>query len=289
MALNSSKDRSIAVTQLILAALAWSLGGLLIKSIDWAPLAVAGARGLLAGTFLILITRPLHFTFTRPQVLGALGYALCTVTFCTATKLTTAANAILLQYTAPVWIALLGSWLLKEKATRKDWVTILFVLAGMLLFFKDGLQGDHLLGDTLAALSGLFFAGMTIALRRQKDGSPVESIILGNYLAFLIGLPWIVHSSNLSSKGWISLLLLGVVQLGLSYGLYAKAIRHVTALEAVIIPVIEPILNPIWVLIAVGEKPSLLSILGGVVVLTAVTVRAISTTKINSIPVSLET
>jgi drug/metabolite transporter (DMT)-like permease len=277
--LKTSKERTLAVTQLIVAALAWSLGGILIKSIDWSPLAVAGARGLLAGTFLIVISRPLYFTFSRPQVLGAIGYALCTVTFCTATKLTTAANAILLQYTAPIWIALLGAWLLKEKTTRNDWITLFFVIFGMLLFFKDGLKGAHLLGDSLALLSGFFFAAMTIALRRQKDGSPVESIILGNYIAFLIGLPWILHSSNLSFKGWVSLLLLGCVQLGVSYGLYAKAIRHVTALEAVIIPIIEPILNPIWVLIAVGEQPSRVALFGGVIVLTAVTIRAIATTK----------
>lgn len=287
--MNISKEKSFAVGQLIIAALAWSLGGLLIKSIDWSPLAVAGARGFLAGTFLLLISRPLHFTFSKPQVLGAIGYALCTVTFCTATKLTTAANAILLQYTAPVWIALLGSWLLKEKATSKDWLTIFFVIFGMLLFFKDGLQGSHLLGDTLAALSGLFFAGMTIALRRQKNTSAIESIILGNYIAFLIGLPWIAKSKNLSPKGWLCLVLLGVVQLGLSYGLYAKAIRHVTALEAVIIPVIEPILNPMWVLLVMGEKPTALAILGGVIVLTAVTLRAVSTTKLSSTSVSLGT
>ena len=264
-----------AVGQLVLAALCWSLGGLLIKSVPWPPLAVAGGRGLIAGLFLLATNRGLNFHFSKRQVLGALGYAACTVTFCTATKLTTAANAILLQYTAPVWVALFGAWLLGERATSHDWLTIAAVLGGMGLFFADSLESGHLAGNAFAVLSGICFAGMTIALRSQKDGSPVESIILGNGLAFLVGLPWIVHAPELSPAGWLSLGALGLVQLGASYWLYAKAIRHVTALEAVLIPVIEPILNPVWVLLALGERPSALSLLGGAIVLSAVTLRAL--------------
>jgi drug/metabolite transporter (DMT)-like permease len=115
---------------------------------------------------------------------------------------------------------------------------------------------------------------MTIALRKQKDGSPVESIILGNLIAFLVGLPWILKSPLLPPSGWGALLVLGVVQLGMSYWLYARAIRHVTALEAVLIPVIEPILNPVWVLLFMHETPSGWALLGGVIVLGAVTLRA---------------
>lgn len=260
---------------LVLAALCWSLGGLLIKSVNWPPLAVAGGRGFVAALFLLVTNRRLQFRFSRAQVIGAIGYAACTVTFCTATKLTTAANAILLQYTAPVWVALFGAWLLHEPATRADWGTIVLVLAGMTLFFADGLDVTAVLGNSIAVLSGVCFAAMTIALRRQKDGSPVESIILGNLLAFLIGLPWIVRAPALSATGWAALLTLGVVQLGISYWLYARAIRHVTALEAVLIPVIEPILNPIWVLLTLGEQPTVLALCGGAIVLGAVTWRAL--------------
>lgn len=265
-----------AVGQLVLAALLWSLGGLLIKSVTWPPLAVAGARGLIAALFLAATHRGLRFHFSRAQVLGAIGYAACTVSFCVATKLTTAANAILLQYTAPVWVALLGAWFLGERATRLDWIVIAVVLAGMSLFFADSLDLTHKTGNIMGAVSGVCFAGMTVALRRQKDGSPVESIILGNLLAFLIGLAWIVRAPALAPAGWTSLALLGVAQLGASYWLYARAIRHVTALEAVLIPVLEPILNPVWVLIAVGERPAPLALLGGAVVLGAVTLRAVA-------------
>jgi drug/metabolite transporter (DMT)-like permease len=272
-------DHTRSVLQLAGAALCWSLAGVLIKYVatSWPGLAVAGGRGLIAALFLLATNRQLRFHFSRDQVIGAIGYAACTVTFCMATTLTSAANAILLQYTAPIWVALLGAWFLGERATRADWITIAVALGGMALFFKDSLTLGHLAGDVLAVLSGVFFAGMTIALRRQKAGSPVESIILGNLLAFLIGLPWIIQSPWLPASGWVALIALGVVQLGVSYWLYARAIRHVTALEAVLIPVMEPILNPVWVLIFMRERPSGWAMLGGAIVLGAVTVRAIGT------------
>lgn len=274
MAKNPAHTRAIG--QLLLAALFWSLGGLLIKSADWPPLAVAGGRGLVAAVFLALTNRPLRFTFSPVQLLAALAYAGCTVLFVVATKLTTAANAILLQYTAPVWIALFGAWFLHERASRTDWLTIFVVLGGMGLFFADGLELASVLGNVTGVLSGVCFAAMTIALRRQKDGSPVESIILGNVIAFLIGLPFMIGAPAPSPTGIAAIIALGVVQLGFSYWLYARAIRHVTALEAVIIPVVEPILNPVWVFLASAEKPSPWALLGGVIVLTAVTLRAFS-------------
>ncbi len=272
--MNAAHTRS--VLQLASAALCWSTAGVLIKFVaaSWSGLAVAGARGGIAAVFLLLTHRGLRFHFSGIQCLAAVLYAACTITFCLATTLTSAANAILLQYTAPVWVALLGATFLREPTTRADWITIAVTLAGMTLFLKDGLTVGHLTGDMLALVSGVFFAGMTISLRRQKDGSPVESIILGNLLACLVCLPWLLPSPALPASGWVALLVLGTVQLGVSYLLYARAIRHVTALESVLIPVVEPILNPIWVLIFVGETPSRWALIGGAIVLGAVTTRA---------------
>ena len=270
-----------AVIYLLGAALCWSLGGVLIKYIaaSWPALAVSGGRGFIAAVFLILTNGTLRFHFSRAQVIGALGYAGCTTTFCIATTLTHAANAILLQYTAPLWVALLAAWLLRERVTRADWITIAVALGGMTLFFADSLAVGHLGGDFLAVVSGMFYALMIIALRKQKMGSTVESIILGNLLAFFIGLPWIIGAPLLPASGWAALLVLGIVQLGVSYWLYSRAIKHVTALEGVLIPVIEPILNPIWVLLFLQEKPSRFAVLGGVIVLAAVTLRAVKTVR----------
>lgn len=268
-------DHTRAVGQLLAAALLWSLAGVLIKGIGWPPLAVAGGRGVIAALFLVATTRGLNFTWSRVQVGAALAYVGCTVTFVVANRMTTAANAILLQYTAPIWVALFGAWFLGERPTKADWWAIGATLVGMSLFFADELRLSSVVGNLIGVSSGVCFAGVAILMRRQKESSAVESIILGNVFAFIIGLPFMVTAPGLTSEGWILLGILGVVQLGLSYKLYSKAIRHVTALEAVLIPIIEPIFNPVWVLLFVGERPGKLALIGGAVVLGAVTWRAI--------------
>jgi len=273
-----------AVAELLAAALCWSAGGLLIKWIPWPPLAVASGRGLLAALVLALATRGLRFTWTRVQVGAAVAYALCTIGFVVATKLTTAANAILLQYTAPIWIALFGASVLGERTTRSDWWAVGVTLAGMLLFFADSLRWSGVLGNVIGVASGISFAAMTLLMRKQKQGSVTESIILGNLIAGATGLFWLVEAPGLNASGWVALLALGVIQLGLSYMLYARAIKHVTALEAVLIPVIEPILNPVWVMLFVGERPGPLSLCGGLLVLGAVTWRAANSIRAARLP-----
>lgn len=274
--MSSQAEHSKAVGQMLLAALCWSLGGLLIKLVDWPPLAIAGGRGILAAAFLMLTNGKLRFTFSRLQVFAAVAYAGCTILFVLATKYTTAANAILLQYTAPVWIGIFAVWFLGESTTRRDWLIIVIVFAGMGLFFADGLKLTGMLGNIFGIFSGVCFAAMTIALRKQKDGSPVESIILGNLIAFVIGAPFMFGVPLPSPVGLFALGALGLVQLGCSYWLYARAIRHITALEAVIIPVFEPILNPVWVFIVAGEQPTKWALIGGLIVIAAVTWRAAS-------------
>ncbi len=274
MAIMRNAAHARAVGLMAAAALCWSLGGLLIKSVAWPPLAVAGGRGFIAAAFLAVFAPRFRFTWSAAQIGGAVAYAATTILFVTANKLTTAANAILLQYTAPVWIALLGAWFLGERATRSDWLTIAIVFGGMGLFFCDDLRLAGFAGNLIALASGVAFASMTLLLRKQKDTSAEESIFLGNLLAGVVGLPFMFSAPTVPSvRGWIALALLGIVQLGVSYLLYARAIRHITALEAVLIPVIEPILNPIWVLLALGERPGPLSLVGGVIVLVAVTTR----------------
>jgi drug/metabolite transporter (DMT)-like permease len=255
----------------------WSLGGVLIKSIDWPPLAVAGGRGLIAALFLYFACRStVRFTWSPIQLGAAVAYAGCTVMFAAATKYTTAANAILLQYTAPVYVALAGAWFFKERATRADWTTIAVSFFGVALFLYEGLRFDGMLGIGLGLGSGVCFGAMILLLSRQRDESPIGSIILGNLLGFMIGLPSILTAGSLPSPtGIVALVLLGTVQLGLAYLLYSRALKHVTALESVLIPVIEPILNPVWVMLVIGEKPSSLSLLGGLIVVGAVTWRAL--------------
>jgi drug/metabolite transporter (DMT)-like permease len=231
---------------------------------------------MISGGFLALVSwRTLRFTWSPVQLGAAVCYAATTVLFVIATKLTTAANAILLQYTAPVWVVLLSAMFLGERASRVDWMTIAASFAGMALFLFDGLRLQGFVGISVALVGGVSFGGMIVLLRRQKEGSPLESVILGNLLAFLVGLPAIWSAPPLPLGGISALAVLGVVQLGLSYLIYTRAIRHVTALEGVMIPIIEPVLNPVWVMLVIGERPSPLSLTGGFIVVCAVIVRAV--------------
>lgn len=265
-----------SVGLLVGASLCWSLAGVLFKFVEWPGLAAASGRGLIAGTFLLAVCwRSVRFTWSPLQLGAAAAYAACTMLFAMANKLTTAANAILLQYTAPIWAALLGAWLLNERPTKGDWLTIAVVLGGLGLFLYDGLQLGQLTGVGLAIASGVGFACMPILLRKQPAGSTIEPIILGNFLGALVGLPALLAAPALPASGWGALALLGIVQLGFAYLLYARAVRHVTALEAVLIPILEPVLNPIWVMLYFSERPSGLALLGGAIVLGTVTIRAI--------------
>lgn len=260
---------------LFVCATLWSLGGLLLKVVEWHPLAIAGGRGLIAGVFLLAWVRKPKFTWSRIQIGAAVAYAACTVLFAVANKFTTAANAIFLQYTAPIYIALLAFWILGERTRRADWITIAIAIGGMALFFIEELTFAGMFGNVVAIGSGVGFAVMALLLRKQKDGSPIESIILGNLLAGAIGLPFMLTSPPPDAASIGALLVLGVFQLGLPYLLYAYSIKRVTALEAVLIPVIEPVLNPVWVLLFLGERPGPLALLGGAIVLGAVIVRAL--------------
>jgi drug/metabolite transporter (DMT)-like permease len=164
------------------------------------------------------------------------------ILFVVATKLTTAANAVLLQYSSPIYVAILGAWLFNEKAKVRDWITIFIVICGMILFFFDQLSLDGIWGNLAALTAGVTFAFFTVSMRMQKDGSPMESVLLGNILTAVIGVPFVFQSMP-DTNGWLSLMLLGVLQLGIPYIFYSKAIKSATALQAALIPIVEVILN----------------------------------------------
>ena len=232
-------------------------------------MAIAGARSAIAIPLMLLFTGWPRITFSRAQIGGAIGYALTVVLFVFATRMTTAANAIFLQYTAPIYVALIGRWYLGERASSVDWLVIFVALIGIALFFFDRLTTAGFWGNIVALGSGLAFASVALCLRKEKEGSPVAAIILGNMVVALAGLPFMFQHSLGAGGGW-RLLLLGTVQLGLPYVLYATAIKSVTALEATLIPLLEPVLNPLWVMLALGERPGPWAIVGAALVLIAV-------------------
>ena len=267
-------ERTRSIVFLVITAIMWSLGGLLIKSVDTNPMAIAGVRSGISAVIILAATGKPKLNWSFAQIGAALSYTGMVLLFVAATKNTTAANAILIQYTAPVYVAFLSAWFLKERVKLLDWLTIAVVMGGMILFFVDDLSMEGVLGNLLAAGSGVCFAFFTVLMRMQKEGSPIESVLLGNIITAVIGIPF-VFTDMPGTAGWINLVVLGVVQLGLPYILYSKAIKHVTALEASLIPVIEPMLNPVWVLLFIGEVPGLWALVGGIIVVAAVTIRCV--------------
>jgi drug/metabolite transporter (DMT)-like permease len=268
------------VLLLILAAMLWSTGGLLIKLVDWNTLAIAGTRSAIAAATLYLFLPRPRWTFSKAQIGGAIAYTATVVLFVAATRLTTAANAIFLQYTAPVYVAILGILLLREFPARIDYLLMALALAGIGMFFFEQLNFEGFWGNMCALASGLSLALVVIALRKQKDASPVDTILLGNILTALICLPFVFTGPMPGMQSWGVLLLLGIFQLGLSYVFYAAAIKHVRALDAMLIGIIEPILNPLWVMLVIGEIPGTWPLAGGGVVLLAATLRAALTARI---------
>lgn len=264
-----------AVFALVLTAVLWSLGGVLVKYIDWSPLGIAGGRSAVAAVVTLAWLRRPSFTWDRTQWLAAFSYAATVILFVSATKLTTAANAIVIQYMAPLWVALVSWPLLREKVTRLDWVCIIFALGGMALFFFDKLEADSLLGLILAVASGIAFAATGITLKMQQGRSTTESIVLGNIITAVIALPFAFSGPLPNADGAIALVVMGVVQLAVPYIIYSRAVGHVSALEAVLIPVVEPLLNPVWVAIMIGEVPTPIALVGAVIVLASVSLRSV--------------
>jgi len=262
------------VLLLLAAAILWSLGGVLIKSIDLTPVTIAGARSLIATVIMSLATPGVLRKISWQTVPGAIAYAATVFLFVVATKLTTAANAIFLQYTAPIYIAMISPWFLGERTNWLDWLLVLLALSGVGLFFLDQLSLQGLSGVIAALCSGFAFAWLTVLMRRQKARSPEAVVLLGNLATSLVALPWMFPILRIEQNG-PRLLLLGVVQLTIPYLLYSLAIRHVRALDASIISIIEPILNPIWVMLATSERPAFWSIVGGAIVLATSLTRSL--------------
>ena len=281
------------VAALALCALLWSFGGLVIKLIKWDALAIAGVRSLLGMlTVTIAFKRPpkifvrqnenalqdqnarpakIDWRATTNLLLGGFFYAATMLLFVPATKMTTAANAILLQYTNPIYIIIFGPLLAGEKSDWIDIAAVAGILAGMVLLLWGDLGGGQMAGNILALLSGVTYGGTTIFLRRAKNTRPSDSLNLSCLLSFLFAIPFIVKAGlPQSAMSYPALLCLGVFQIGMPAVLLSIGIEKVPALSSVIITMIEPMMNPVWVALFAGEVPSASSIFGGLVILACI-------------------
>ncbi|MBV9998493.1 MAG: EamA family transporter [Verrucomicrobia bacterium] len=259
---------------LLMTAVLWSLGGLWVKFIDWNPVAIAGARSLIAFAVIAAVMPKALGQLTWGAVPGAIAYAAVMFLFVLATKLTTAANAVFLHYTAPIHIALIGPWLLGERTRWRDWALIAVALSGVALFFCDELDLNSRWGLLAGLGSGFCSAWLIMLMRRARTASPEAVTQLGNLLAVAAASPWMFPVHKPEQNG-LWLLMLGAVSLGIPYLLYSRAIREVKALDATLITMIEPVLNPVWVMVAAHEYPSGWSLVGGCLVLSTSLARSV--------------
>ena len=271
------KNRASGTMAVVATAFLWSLAGLFIKMIDWNPFAIAGGRSLIASMVVLIYLKRPKFHFSFPQVAAALANAATMLLFVSANKTTTAANAILLQYICPVFTAILGALMLKEKARIEHWFAIFFVFAGMVILFMDKLSGGHLLGNILALASALTFSLFFIFMRKQKDGSPLESILLSHWITAVIGIgiALFLPGPRITPASLAALAVLGIFQVGLAAVLFSYGIKRIPAVNANLIAVIEPLFNPLWVFLVIGEAPTPNALIGGLIILVSVTAASI--------------
>ena len=256
-----------------ISAVLFSLGGLCIKMIPWSGIAINGARCLLSVilnyAFLRLTGRKLRVN--RWILLGAAFVFLTNVLFAVATKLTTAANAIVLQFTAPVFTVLLAWVFLRSRPQRADILACAAVLLGIVCFFLDSLSAGGMLGNAIALFTGLTYAGVFM-LNSLPDSDPVSSVIIGQLAGALFGLPFLLRETDFSLQPIVYVVILGVFQMGLGYICFSSGLKHTPPVTASLVSGIEPVLNPTWVALLYGEKLTALSVVGGVIVIGAIVV-----------------
>lgn len=253
------------------AALLLSLGGVCIKQIPWQPLSINSFRAIIALAVLLPFAKltGAPFRLTPGVLIGAVSVWGATTLFTVATKLTTAGNAVLLQFTAPIFVILLMWLFFGEKPRRLDVIACLCVFGGVVCFFLDSLGSGRLAGDMIAVLSGVCYAGVFM-MQRLPGSSPIWSTVLGQTLGAVVGLPSLVQETQLTPSALCFGLVLGVFQVGLAYALLTLGLKYAKPITASLVAGIEPILNPVLVALVVGETLSPLSLVGGGVVFVSV-------------------
>lgn len=254
-------------------AFLWSMAGLFIKILDWNPFLIAGMRSLIAFFFLMMIVRSVRLIWSWPLVGAALANAATMLLFVAANKTTTAANAIFLQYLAPVFTAILSVIILKEYIRREQLIALLLTPIGLALLFLDRLTVGQLLGNLLALTSAFTFALMFIFTRMQKDGDPLQSFMASHAVTALIALSIAIFLPlpKFTPSALGSIFVLGILQIGLAAVFFSYGIKRVSAVTANLIALIEPVFNPVWVFMLLGEAPSAQAILGGALIICSVT------------------
>ena len=263
---------------MIAASICWSLGGVCIKFIPWSAMSIICLRSILAALVFIVYRRSIKINLTWGNILAALSLSGTTITFVFANKMTSAAAAILLQFTAPVFIILIHFIFYKKRPKISEAVAVCVTVLGMMLFFTGNLGGGVLFGNIVGILSGVCFASLFVCNKRP-DTNPEQALLLGFIINSFIGLPFIfIGGGGVTADltAWIAVIILGVVQVGIAYMFFSAGIKKTPALLACLISAVEPVLNPLWVVLASPflEKPDIpgpFALMGGAVIILSIT------------------
>ncbi|RPI72065.1 MAG: EamA/RhaT family transporter [Ignavibacteriales bacterium] len=267
-------DHKKGLIAVFAAAILWSTGGLFIKLITLDAMELSFFRCVFAAIVFAVIFRKDVLYANGFALINAAFYAAVLILFVMATKNTTAANAIFLQYTAPIYIFIFEPLINKTHFEKINLYTIIICFAGMILFFLGELSPGHLEGNIFALLSGIAFAAFMIGMRKNKAEYQFSSIFYGNILVALICIPFILDIQIITFSDLWMVAFLGVFQIGIAYAIFSYGLKKVYAIEASLIGMIEPVLNPVWVFFGYGEVPSLTAIIGGLIIVATISVRA---------------
>lgn len=258
-----------------LAALLWSSGGLFIKLIPYTPMQISFFRCSIAAVTFAIIFRKSVLRINKLSILSSFFYAGTLICYVIAMKTTTAANTIFLQSTAPIYVLIFEPILNKTKWEKANVITITVCFVGMILFFLGGLEPGQLEGNLLALLSGIFFAALFLGLKKNDKQYQQNSIFVGNVIVTIICIPFLSTLQEIVFTDLWKVFYLGVFQIAIAYAFFSTGLKIVFAVEASIISMVEPVLNPVWVFIGYGEVPAVTAIIGGIIIITAITIRTI--------------
>ncbi len=271
----TASDRRLrrARLSLLLAAVLWSLAGIFIKFLSLPPLTIVFYRSLFASLFFAFFVRRSIAVPRVALLVSALAYTAAISAFVSANKITTAANAIALQYTAPMFVFMIVHFLFGEKITGASWIALVLGMLGIAVICVGSAGQADAAGVMIALLSGLLFSIYMVSLRFLKEFNPGTLTFLNNLVCCLILLPLVGSELSLTLKeGWI-VAVMGVVQLGIPYWLFSKGLEQISVQEASLIVLIEPVLNPLWVGLIVGELPSGATLIGGLCIVGSLAFR----------------
>ena len=258
-----------------LAALLWSSGGLFIKLVPYTPMQISFFRCSIAAVTFAIIFRKSVLRINKLSILSSFFYAGTLICYVIAMKTTTAANTIFLQSTAPIYVLIFEPILNKTNWEKANIITIAVCFVGMILFFLGGLEPGQLEGNLLALLSGIFFAALFLGLKKNDKQYQQNSIFVGNVIVAIICIPFLTTLQEIVFTDFWKVIYLGVFQIAIAYAFFSTGLKTVFAVEASIISMVEPVLNPVWVFIGYGEVPAVTAIIGGIIIITAITVRTI--------------